>query len=481
MIIKMPNPIAMKRRTVCCIVLALFVFTSYAQVKIGDNPNSINPNSLLELESSNKGLLAPRTALNDVNSISPLTSPVPAGMIVYSSGGIVADGFYFWNGAKWLAVQSTANTRSNYVLVKSVADLPAPIGDVITLKPGTTYEVNGTLLLDKKINLNGCYLVGMDATNDKIIYTPASGELFTGTKGGSIKTLTLVAGSAQLFNLNLEATETLLVRDAIIAKCKNVGLVKGGYNCFFSVINFSDNLSGITFQDNNYLLLDNTAWFANNKGTFEKLEGSFGVIEKLGGFSHALAANSGLALDITGITSITEAANLKNTAFMGTGTKVNGTFSKQWEVEAAGINTEKDAVASGNIYLTSSTTTTFEGEDKPTKVLGTTIAADLYRVSSPMNNRLVYEGTKTRRFSITASLSVTSQAANKYFSFYVYKNGVKLPESEQAMRLSTGVDKGSITLSCTVVMAPNDYIEIWAANTSDATAMTVETFNLSIR
>jgi hypothetical protein len=473
----------MKRKINCCLAFILFVFNSYAQIKIGDNPNTINSNSLLEMESTNKGLLAPRIALNDVNAVSPLTAPVPSGMIVYSSGGSITDGFYFWNGSKWLAVQSSADTRSNYVLVKSVADFPDPVGGVITLATGTTYEINGTIQLTDKINLNGCYLVGMDAINDRIIYTPGSGELFTGTKGGSIKTLTLVANTtgSKLFNLDLSATETLLVRDAIIANCKDVGLIKGGYNCFFSVINFSGNSTGITFQDNNHLLLDNTAWFSTNGGTYEKLVGNFGVIDKLGGFSHTKSETSGVALDITGLTSITETGNLKNTAFIGTGTKVNGTFSKQWEVEAAGLNTEKDAVASGNIYLTASTTTTFSAQNTATKVLGTTTAADLYRVTSPMSNRLFYEGTKTRRFSVTASLSVTSQAANKNFSFYVFKNGVKLPESEQAMRLSTGVDKGSITLSCTVVLTPNDYIEIWAANTSDATSMTVETFNLSIR
>src|SRR5688500_9799540 len=104
------------------VIATLFIacFVS-AQVKIGDNPNTINPNSILEIESSNKGLLAPRVALNANNSPSPLTAPVPSGMIVYSSGGALADGFYFWNGSQWLAVQSSADTRSNYVLVKSAS------------------------------------------------------------------------------------------------------------------------------------------------------------------------------------------------------------------------------------------------------------------------------------------------------------------------------------------------------------------------
>ena len=37
--------------------------TAQAQVKIGDNPTTINLGSVLELESTNKGLLMPRISL----------------------------------------------------------------------------------------------------------------------------------------------------------------------------------------------------------------------------------------------------------------------------------------------------------------------------------------------------------------------------------------------------------------------------------
>ncbi|QNA44863.1 hypothetical protein [Lacibacter sediminis] len=388
------------------------------------------------------------------------------------------------DGANWNIMSSgIVKARNNFVLVQSTADLPAPVAGIITLVSGTTYEINGTIVLTSKINLNGCYLIGKDANNDKLIYSPSSGELFTGTKGGTIKTLTLVASTtgSKLFNLDLGSTESLLVRDNIIASCKDVGLVKGGNIIFFSVVSYVGNTTGITYENNNNLLLDNMAWFSTNAGTFEKLVGSFGVIEKLGGFSHSMSSLSATGIDVSGITSISDAGNLKNTAFLGTGTKVNGSFSSKWEVEAPGLTTEKDDVATGNLYLTSANATSFSGVNTPTKVLGTTTAVGLFRVSSATNNRLVYDGSKTRRFSVTGSVSVTSSSANKYFSFYIYKNGVKLPESEQAMRLSTGVDKGSLTITCTVQLSTNDYIEIWAENTSDGSSMTVETLNLTIK
>lgn len=424
------------------------------------------------------------------------SSPLPVLTIATTSSQTI-DGLTSWllndtkemisvisDGANWsITGAGPTKKRNNHLIIQSAADFPAPVDGVITLTAGTTYEINGTIVLTSKINLNGCYLMGMDANNDKLVYVSGSGELFTGTKGGTVKTLTLVANTtgAKLFNLDLGASENLIVRDAIIASCKDVGRVKGGYIVFFSVINYAGNTNGIIYENNSNLFIDNAAWFPTNGGTFEKLVGTFGVIEKLGGFFQPMSASSAIGFDISEITSIADAGILKNTAFLGTGTRVNGSFSYKWEVEAPGLTSEKDDVATGNLYLTSSTSTSFAGTNIPTKVLCTTTAVGLFRVSSPINNRLVYTGTKTRRFAVISSLSVTSQSANKYFSFYVYKNGVKLPESEQAMRLSTGVDKGSLTISCTVELSTNDYIEIWAANTSDASSMTVETLNLTIK
>jgi len=68
----------------------LFLFSALianTQVKIGNNPDSINSNSLLELESTNKGFLPPRVALNSISSVTPLTGKVTAGMLLYSTGG----------------------------------------------------------------------------------------------------------------------------------------------------------------------------------------------------------------------------------------------------------------------------------------------------------------------------------------------------------------------------------------------------------
>lgn len=55
----------------------MFGISLFAQVKIGDNPTTIGPSSLLEIESTNKALVVTR-----VTNTSVIAQPVN-GMIVY--------------------------------------------------------------------------------------------------------------------------------------------------------------------------------------------------------------------------------------------------------------------------------------------------------------------------------------------------------------------------------------------------------------
>lgn len=93
--------------------LFLFLISSgyltQAQVKIGDNSANVNASSVLEIESTNKGLLFPRVGLTSTASPNPLASFVE-GMTVYNTATAgtgttaVSPGLYFSDGTKWLAV-----------------------------------------------------------------------------------------------------------------------------------------------------------------------------------------------------------------------------------------------------------------------------------------------------------------------------------------------------------------------------------------
>jgi hypothetical protein len=467
----------MKKYLLIATVMIASVTQLAAQVKIGNNPNTINVNSILELESTDKGFLPPRVALTSLTSSSPLTASVAEGTLVYSDGGTLTDGYYFWNGTKWVGL---APSRTNSVLVKSAADLPAPVAGVITLVTGTEYQINGTIMLTNKINLNGCSVRGEDAGNDKLVYT-GTGELFTGTKTGSLRFLSIATPAASAFNIDGGGVvQNMIIQNCYFLGCNSVGTIAGvGGTVFMSTVAYFQNTNGITFQNDHNVVLSNTLWDISNYNVYEKFIGAFNVIQILGGDRLVSSTNTATALHISGITSLV-VGSVKVVMFVGTGAFVSGTFSNAWEVESTGVNSEKDDTAGGNMYITSPAMTVIASTGVPVKVAGTTTTVDLFRVTSPTSNRLTYTGSKSRSFHVICSLTAIQSSSNKYFSFYIAKNGVILPESRQEIKIINSSDQGPVTLSCRVTMAPNDYIELWVENETSNTDLTVQTMNLSI-
>ena len=472
----------MKKNILSSICLLIGIASAMtAQVKIGNNPNTINTNSLFEMESTNKGFLAPRMALNSLNSASPLTTPVPEGMLVFSIGGTLPDGFYAWTGSNWLSISTSASARNNFVLVKSASDLPAPAGGIITLVPGTLYQVNGPITLSSKINLNGCKIFGLDAVNDKLVYTGSS-ELFTGTNTGSIEFLTLTAASGNVFNINGGgAAENLVVENCYFIGSNSLGTIQGlNGTAYFSNNAYFYNANGITFQNDSIVLCYSLMWDGSNHNTYEAFTGKFNIIQILGGGRIANLSNTATALNISGVSSLTN-GSLKTLLYEGTGTYVNGVFSNNWEVESIGLPTQKDDNASGNCYITSTTPTTFTLINIPTKILGTTVSTSLFRVTSTANNRLTYAGRKTHTAKIDCALSANSVGTNNFYTFYVAVNGIPLAASAQQIKLSTSTDQQSVVVICNVSLNPNDYVEVWVANNSNTQSITVTSLNLTIK
>jgi hypothetical protein len=142
------------KRKLTLVIASLFALYANAQVKIGDNPNTINSNSLLELESTNKGFLPPRVALNSTASVAPLTGTVTPGMLVYSTGGSVADGYYYWNGTAWkLVATSELNTvtKSATTTLTKAETFVLASNDITLTLPAVTASDNGLSITVKNV------------------------------------------------------------------------------------------------------------------------------------------------------------------------------------------------------------------------------------------------------------------------------------------------------------------------------------------
>lgn len=150
--------------TLLCLIFAIGSVTSgYGQVKIGDNPTVINPNSLLELESSSKGLLLPRLNLLATSNPAPMTAFI-AGMFVYNlavngaADTAVTPGLYYCDGTKWIRLGSGGQNNATQVLKaeytatagQSQFQTPAAITDINKI---TVYR-NGVIINSTQVNAN---------------------------------------------------------------------------------------------------------------------------------------------------------------------------------------------------------------------------------------------------------------------------------------------------------------------------------------
>jgi hypothetical protein len=463
------------------ILCILLTYASHAQIGIG----TVTPNasSVLDITSTTQGLLMPRMTTVQRNAI---TAPAD-GLIVYDTD---QRAFYYYAAAasSWILINNASNSRLNFKRIRSTdnlavvlaAELAAGGGAKYVLTSNTLYEINGTVTFNLPIELNNAYIQGLDANEDIIAKT--SGTLFDGTTGGSIRSVTITAPGATVFNLNASSsTATFLFRDSIIANSGSVGTISGFGLVFASIVNFSGNTNGITYSNIGQLLLSNQAWFSNNGGTYEKLTGTFNLVSKQGGFSNVASGAYGFDVSAAGISILSDAV-LESVVFTGptpanyvrpyaSGTYSGYNFSNSWNVRAAGIPTETDANATGDFAMDyavgSGLAVAFTNNLNPSDIVkvgsGTpsTVYSNLFRFSTDAANRLRYVGKKKRIFQISGSISFQVPAAGTYI-IYIAKNGTMLTQYKIYGRGASTNDIVVLPLNATTEMITNDQIEVFA-------------------
>lgn len=112
----------------------------FSQVKIGNNPKSINKDAVVEIESTNKGMLLPRLALNSTTNAAPLSSFVQ-GMFVFNTATAndVTPGMYYSDGVKWIKVN--VSTAAGTAVKKSL-EIVSANGKTIFNTPETITDIN---------------------------------------------------------------------------------------------------------------------------------------------------------------------------------------------------------------------------------------------------------------------------------------------------------------------------------------------------
>lgn len=117
-------------RIIILLVVIIFSISTFSQVGIGTT--SPDGSSILDINSTNTGLLIPRVSLSDItNGSSPVNSPAVS-LLVYNTNASTAGGngvgYYYWNGTIWVKLQTNVdekwsrNSSTGYLFPSTLTD-----------------------------------------------------------------------------------------------------------------------------------------------------------------------------------------------------------------------------------------------------------------------------------------------------------------------------------------------------------------------
>nr|WP_317631577.1 hypothetical protein [uncultured Flavobacterium sp.] len=104
-------------KTLRRLILAFFYLIAtinYSVAQVGIGTASPNTSSILDINSTNKGLLIPRVKLTSETDQVSIQNPIES-LLVYNTNkvGTLNFGFYYWNGAKWQSLITPVTSTSN--------------------------------------------------------------------------------------------------------------------------------------------------------------------------------------------------------------------------------------------------------------------------------------------------------------------------------------------------------------------------------
>jgi len=126
------------------------------------------------------------------------------------------------------------------------------------------------------------------------------------------------------------------------------------------------------------------------------------------------------------------------------------------------------------------TETVISAIDTPVLIAGTTTAGLLSTDFTHANQRLTYTGIPTGKFLVTVSLSIESAGINNILATHIAKNGTVQAKSQIDRFVSTGGDEGAVSMNAILELTTNDYIEIYASNSTNTGNVTVTHLNVSV-
>ena len=174
----------MKQNYSSLLFTLLLSFSLAAQV--GVNTTTPSPDSALDINSSDKGLLIPRVDITNLSTINPITGGATEGLLVYNTNTSTGKGFYLWNGSQWLLVagaegatewgltgNSGTNTTTDFIGTTDATDLILKTDNNTAFTVGSTGNIgvptpwNGARLYinESETSKNAMYVENSNSSN----------------------------------------------------------------------------------------------------------------------------------------------------------------------------------------------------------------------------------------------------------------------------------------------------------------------------
>ena len=222
------------KTSIIYLVIGLLVINSLsAQVKIGNNPQNLDPASILELQSTNRVLVITRVNDTQMNGITPL----PGAVVYNTDQGCL----HYYNGTEWINIceeldnSFTTTTLADYLSTINPQARDSTVVVTTTENPdgSTNYnfevgQITGANIVNTSINGNS-KLQNESVTNDKLADDAVAVEnLADATNAGD---LYMYNGSAWSFINRADLLNTQLdsiVGNEVVDATLNGSLVRNG-------------------------------------------------------------------------------------------------------------------------------------------------------------------------------------------------------------------------------------------------------------
>lgn len=396
-------------------------------------------------------------------------------------------------------VQSAANVKitvdqirtffklpSTYVFVNTLADLPAPVTNVITLLDYTTYYFTATvdLIGSRLVTGIGTTIIGSSPDTSRVKSTGLGAlPLITAVYSFAMRDISVEAA----IGVNLNAINSLQVLD-------------------WSGVRFVDcNVIG-TIANYGTATLNNCIALNSAELTFD---GSVGTIALHGCVLDGRPTQTTVVFPASLV--VSQRIRIADCSFISASgeTSINASTSVNVPVEGyildgvifsggsltylAGIlyNNDKalfrnctgitNSSVLGHLYQIDNATATVIGVmGTLVKAAGTSTAGALNQKFTHSTGRLTYSGGFTKAFFVEVSATLSS-TNNQLIRIVIAKNGTPVPDTAAHITTSASGSAENITSITAVLLAPTDYVELWVTNDSAATNVTIEDLSMLIK